>query len=95
MATSNLAFTGDFGKWFANGDAAGLASWIKYLSESPAELKELRKLSRTYSVFNSSPNVVVPKYMDLFLKHLPKEKTSKVVTVSFDQRKLTDGRSVS
>ena len=90
-----LVDTYGFGKWFANGDAAGLASWIKYLGESPAELKELRKLSRTYSVFNSSPNVVVPKYMDLFLKHLPKEKTGKVVTVSFDRKQFTDDRSVS
>jgi len=90
-----LVDTYGFGKWFANGDAAGLAAWIKYLGESPAELKELRKLSRTYSIFHSSPNVVVPKYMDLFLKHLPKEKTGKVVTISFDRKWLTDDKSVS
>ena len=91
----NLVDSYGFGKWFANGDAAGLAAWIKHLSQNPMELKRLRKLSRTYSVTQSSPDVVVPQYMDLFWRHLPKSKIEKVLRVPFGENRATNDRSVS
>ena len=64
----------DWGRWFANGDADGLAAWILELKANP-ELaavygnNSLRLLKRT-----ATPDIVTAQYLQLIERHLPDQK---------------------
>ena len=64
----------DCGRWFANGDADGLAAWILELKANPDQASvygnnSLRLLKRT-----ATPDIVTAQYLQLIERHLPDQK---------------------
>ena len=55
------------GKWFMNDDFNGLSNWITQLSLDPTKLNSYVDVCRGYVTQNASPQVICPKYLDVFL----------------------------
>jgi glycosyltransferase involved in cell wall biosynthesis len=59
------------GRWFANGDADGLASWILDLKRNPADARAMGAAGRKLLQRTASPQIVVDQYRMLIQAHLP------------------------
>ncbi|MFO7630412.1 MAG: glycosyltransferase family 4 protein [Prochlorococcaceae cyanobacterium] len=59
------------GRWFANGDADGLASWIKQLRAQPQLAVAAGAAARSLLQRTASPDRVVEAYWQVIAPHLP------------------------
>jgi glycosyltransferase involved in cell wall biosynthesis len=59
------------GRWFANGDAAGLASWIRQLRADPALAARHGTAARALLLTTATPERVGAAYRELIERHLP------------------------
>ena len=55
------------GKWFMNKLILILSNWITQLSLDPTKLNSYVDVCRGYVTQNASPQVICPKYLDVFL----------------------------
>ncbi len=62
------------GRWFANGDADGLAAWIRQLKADPAAAAACGRAARALLQRTATPELVTARYLDLILRHLPTRK---------------------
>ncbi|MCP9849802.1 glycosyltransferase family 4 protein [Cyanobium sp. Morenito 9A2] len=62
------------GAWFANGDADGLARWIRHLADHPEEAQRQGKAARGLLLAEASPERITDQYWELIRRHLPFEK---------------------
>ena len=60
------------GRWFANGDAQGLASWILQLKADPALAKTLGNAARELLLRTATPKITTDQYQKLINSHLKK-----------------------
>ena len=63
------------GHWFANGDAEGLAGWIRALRTDPVLASACGTAARTLLERTSTPEIVTDRYLELIEKHLPDHKS--------------------
>ena len=66
------------GRWFANGDADGLASWIRHLAAHPAEAAALGRSARDLLLRTASPDLITRRYLDVIRPHLPQRKLEQI-----------------
>ncbi|MFO7630409.1 MAG: glycosyltransferase family 4 protein, partial [Prochlorococcaceae cyanobacterium] len=66
-----LVEQGACGRWFANGDADGLALWIRQLKQQPSQVAAYGGASRALLQRTASPDRVVDSYMRVIAPHLP------------------------
>jgi len=64
------------GRWFANGDADGLATWIHELHNNPGDAVAYGKAARKFLECTATPELVVNQYLHLIQRHLPSFKDS-------------------
>ena len=64
------------GRWFANGDADGLADWILQLKNNPTNAKAYGNASRRLLESTATPDIVTTQYFQLIKRHLPESKRS-------------------
>jgi glycosyltransferase involved in cell wall biosynthesis len=62
------------GRWFANGDADGLAIWIKKLKENPTYAKAYGSAARRLLEHTATPTITAAQYRDVIRRHLPEQK---------------------
>ncbi|MGB7563402.1 MAG: glycosyltransferase family 4 protein, partial [Prochlorococcaceae cyanobacterium] len=62
------------GAWFANGDADGLADWIRHLVDHPEQARRHGQAARELLLAKASPELVTNQYMKLIRRHLPPKK---------------------
>jgi glycosyltransferase involved in cell wall biosynthesis len=62
------------GRWFANGDGAGLAAWILALKADPARARSLGRAARELLLDTATPELVTARYGELIHRHLPADK---------------------
>lgn len=62
------------GRWFANGDAEGLAAWILELKANPSHAVEFGNCSRRLLERTATPEIVTTQYLQLIQQHLPEHK---------------------
>jgi glycosyltransferase involved in cell wall biosynthesis len=62
------------GRWFANGDAEGLAAWIQQLKDSPEAAATLGQAARRLLERTATPEIVTNRYLRLIQQHLPDDK---------------------
>jgi glycosyltransferase involved in cell wall biosynthesis len=62
------------GRWFANGDAEGLAAWILELKANPSHAVEFGNYSRRLLERTATPEIVTTQYLQLIQQHLPEHK---------------------
>ncbi|MFM7550533.1 MAG: glycosyltransferase family 4 protein [Cyanobacteriota bacterium] len=62
------------GRWFANGDAEGLARWIGALRTDPASCAALGGAGRRLLLRTATPDLVAARYYELIERHLPEHK---------------------
>ncbi|MEB3352764.1 MAG: glycosyltransferase family 4 protein [Cyanobacteriota bacterium] len=63
------------GRWFANGDAQGLADWILQLKANPSEVVACGNRSRRLLERTATPEIVTAQYLRLIQQHLPEHKS--------------------
>jgi glycosyltransferase involved in cell wall biosynthesis len=83
----DLVETEGCGKWFANGDAEGLAEWVYYLSCHSEVAQQMGRSARAFLERTATPDIVTTRYMDLMSNHLPER--VKIVSPDFDPTDLT------
>ncbi len=76
------------GAWFANGDADGLADWIRQLVDHPEQARRHGQAARELLLAEASPELVTNQYMKLICRHLPFKKLEAIE----DTRLLDLGR---
>jgi glycosyltransferase involved in cell wall biosynthesis len=59
------------GRWFANGDADGLANWIRALCADPALAARHGAAARNLLERTATPEIVTDQYLELIGRHLP------------------------
>jgi glycosyltransferase involved in cell wall biosynthesis len=62
------------GRWFANGDAEGLAAWIRELQANPARARGYGTAARRLLKRTATPEIVTAQYLALIERHLPEHK---------------------
>ena len=62
------------GRWFANGDAEGLATWIRMLRADPALTARHGSAARRLLERTATPDIVTDQYLELISRHLPDDK---------------------
>jgi glycosyltransferase involved in cell wall biosynthesis len=62
------------GRWFANGDAEGLAAWILELKANPTQAVDCGNRSRRLLERTATPEIVTAQYLQLIQQHLPEHK---------------------
>ncbi len=62
------------GRWFANGDADGLATWIRHLATHPTEAAAFGRAARDLLLTTASPDLITRRYLDVVRPHLPEAK---------------------
>jgi len=62
------------GRWFANGDAEGLAAWIQQLKADPAAAAACGEASRFLLERTATPEIISSRYLELIERHLPEHK---------------------
>jgi glycosyltransferase involved in cell wall biosynthesis len=62
------------GRWFANGDAQGLAAWIQQLKADPAAAAACGEAARRLLERTATPEIVSSRYLELIERHLPEHK---------------------
>jgi glycosyltransferase involved in cell wall biosynthesis len=62
------------GRWFANGDAQGLADWILQLKADPAGAHTCGNHGRSLLLRTATPEIVTAQYLQLISQHLPEHK---------------------
>ena len=62
------------GRGFANGDADGLASWIRELQRNPAHRQAYADAARQLLERTATPEIVTAQYLHLIRRHLPEGK---------------------
>jgi glycosyltransferase involved in cell wall biosynthesis len=62
------------GRWFANGDAEGLAAWILELKVNPTLAVECGNRSRNLLERTATAEIVTAQYLQLIQQHLPEHK---------------------
>jgi glycosyltransferase involved in cell wall biosynthesis len=62
------------GRWFGNGDADGLASWIRELCREPEKARAYGCASRRLLERTATPTIVTDQYLELINRHLPNHK---------------------
>lgn len=67
------------GRWFANGDAEGLAAWILELNANPAEVVACGNFSRCLLERTATPEIVTAQYLQLIQKHLPEQNSQQTL----------------
>ena len=76
------------GRWFANGDAQGLAAWILELKANPSQALAFGNSSRRFLERTATPEIVTAQYLQLIQRHLPEHKTLRSLE-SFDAKSET------
>jgi glycosyltransferase involved in cell wall biosynthesis len=66
------------GRWFANGDADGLAGWIQQLKAEPAHARACGAASRRLLERTATPQITAAQYREAIWRHLPVEKLNEV-----------------
>ncbi|MFQ6537977.1 MULTISPECIES: glycosyltransferase family 4 protein [Aphanothece] len=69
-----LVENGGCGRWFANGDAVGLAAWIRALHADPPQVAAYGRAARELLLATASLEKVSAAYLSLILRHLPARK---------------------
>lgn len=62
------------GRWFANGDAEGLAAWIQRLRADPGLAAACGDAARRLLERTATPEIVTGRYLQLIQQHLPEHK---------------------
>lgn len=62
------------GRWFANGDAEGLAGWIQQLRADPAAAAACGQAARRLLERTATPEIITARYLQLIQQHLPEHK---------------------
>jgi len=62
------------GRWFANGDAEGLAAWIRELQNNPLHASQCGRAARALLERSATPELVCSQYLALIEAHLPDHK---------------------
>ena len=62
------------GRWFANGDADGLAAWIRELQRNPAHRQAYATAARQLLERTATPTITTGLYRTLIERHLPDHK---------------------
>jgi glycosyltransferase involved in cell wall biosynthesis len=62
------------GRWFANGDAEGLADWIEQLRADPSAAATFGHAARHLLERTATPEIVTDHYLQLIQQHLPEHK---------------------
>ena len=62
------------GRWFANGDAEGLAGWIRELHHNPSHARACGRAARALLERSATPELVCAQYLALIEAHLPDHK---------------------
>lgn len=71
-----LVETHHCGRWFANGDADGLAKWIEQLKADPAYARACGAAARQLLERTATPKITSAQYREAIWCHLPEEKLS-------------------
>lgn len=69
-----LVETEGCGRWFANGNADGLAAWIQALKLDPASARRHGVSARGFLERHATPDLVTRCYRQLIERHLPERK---------------------
>ena len=69
-----LVETHHCGRWFANGDADGLASWIQQLKADPAQAQACGAAARRLLEHTATPQITATQYREAIRPHLPDQK---------------------
>jgi glycosyltransferase involved in cell wall biosynthesis len=64
------------GRWFANGDADGLAAWIRELHRNPGHRQSYAMAARQLLERTATPTITTSTYRTLIERHLPETKRS-------------------
>lgn len=67
------------GRWFANGDADGLANWIRQLKADPAHARACGAAARRLLERTATPQITAAQYREAIWPHLPEQKLSEAV----------------
>lgn len=62
------------GRWFANGDAEGLAAWIRQLKADPVAAAACGEAARRLLERTATPEIITSRYLRLIERHLPEHK---------------------
>ncbi|QPN59161.1 glycosyltransferase family 4 protein [Synechococcus sp. CBW1002] len=62
------------GRWFANGDAQGLADWILELKANRQQAVACGNRARNLLLRTATPDLVIAQYLQLIQQHLPDHK---------------------
>ena len=62
------------GRWFANGDSAQLADWIRQLRAEPELAAACGSAARELLLSSASPQIITERYWSLLQRHLPADK---------------------
>lgn len=71
-----LVETHHCGRWFANGDADGLACWIRQLKGDPAHSRAFGEAARQLLEHSATPELTAAQYREVIWRHLPEQKLS-------------------
>ena len=71
----DLVLGSDCGRWFANGNAVELATWIKTLKSDPCACERHSAAARALLERTASPGLAVACYRELIEKHMPDRKS--------------------
>lgn len=69
-----LVETSGCGRWFANGDADGLAAWIQQLRTDPDYAQACGAASRQLLERTATPQITAAQYRQAICQHLPEQK---------------------
>ena len=69
------------GRWFANGDAQGLADWILELKADRQQAVACGNRARNLLLRTATPDLVTAQYLNLIVKHLPEHKLLSITPV--------------
>jgi hypothetical protein len=73
-----LVRTSGCGAWFANGDADGLADWIRKLVDHPEQARRHGLAGRELLLAEATPELVTNQYLGLIRRHLPFKKLAAI-----------------
>jgi glycosyltransferase involved in cell wall biosynthesis len=68
------------GRWFANGDADGLARWIQQLKSDPAYARACGAAARRLLERRATPEITAAQYRDAIWRHLPDQKLNGITS---------------
>jgi glycosyltransferase involved in cell wall biosynthesis len=69
-----LVETHHCGRWFANGDADGLANWIQQLKADPTHARACGAAARRLLEQTATPELTAAQYRETIWRHLPQQK---------------------